>query len=158
LCEDGAVCALWSPGHTKLDQLYQAVYFVASMNKVIPNIVAVLLGLVFLVASIPFLLNLAPMPKMPEGTPIAHFMAAFGPTGYFTFIKVFELVGGILVMIPRLRNIGLLILGPIIVNIIANSAFIAGPSSFANPLLIVAIICALFLLWNARAKFAGLLN
>src|SRR3954470_22398843 len=105
------------------------------MNKVIPNIGGVLLGLVFLAASIPFLLNVAPMPQIPEGTPMAHFMAAFGPTGYFTFIKIFELVGGILVMIPRLRNIGLLILGPIIVNIIANSAFIAGPESFKNPLL-----------------------
>lgn len=128
------------------------------MNKVIPNIAGVLLGLVFLFASIPMLLNLMPMPTMPEGTPIAHFMAAFGPTGYLTFIKIFELVGGILVMIPRLRNIGLLILGPIIVNIIANSAFIAGPQSFANPLLIVAVVCALFLLWSARQKFAGLLN
>lgn len=128
------------------------------MQKVIPNIVAVLLGLCFLAASIPFLLHLAPIPKMPEGTPIAHFMAALGPTGYLTFVKVFELVGGILVMIPRLRNIALLILGPIIVNIIANSAFIAGPESFLNPLLIVVVICALFLLWTARAKFAALLN
>jgi len=128
------------------------------MKKVLPNIAGVLLGLCFLAASIPFLLNIAPMPKLPEGTPMAHFMAAFGPTGYFTFIKVFELVGALLVLIPRLRNVGLLILGPIIVNIIANSAFIAGPQSFANPLLIVVILCALFLLWNARGKFAALLN
>ncbi|MDB6058070.1 MAG: uncharacterized protein JWO95_1914 [Verrucomicrobiales bacterium] len=128
------------------------------MNKVIPNIAGVLLGLVFLAASIMFLFHLVPDQQFPEGSPNAHFMAAFGPTGYFTFIKIFELVGAILVMIPRLRNIGLLILGPIIVNIIANSAFIAGPQSFANPLLIVAIVCALFLLWRARAKFAGLLN
>lgn len=128
------------------------------MKKVVPNIAGVLLGLCFLVASVPFLLHLAPIPKMPEGTPIAHFMAAFGPTGYLTFVKVFELVGGILVMIPRLRNIGLLILGPIIVNIIANSAFIAGPQSFLNPLLILVVLCALFLLWSARAKFAKLLN
>ncbi len=48
------------------------------------------------------------VPEMPEGTPIAHFNAAVMPTGYMTFIKVFEFVGGILVMIPRLRNIGLL--------------------------------------------------
>lgn len=128
------------------------------MKKVIPNIAGVLLGLVFLFASLAFFFHWFPDPKIPEGTPSAHFMAAFGPTGYFTFIKVFELIGGLLVMIPRLRNIGLLILGPILVNIIANSAFIAGPESFANPLLIVPVICALFLLWTARAKFAALLN
>ena len=128
------------------------------MKKILPNIAGILLGLCFLAASIPFLLHLVPMPTLQEGTPIAHFMAAFGPTGYFTFVKVFELVGGILVMIPRLRNIGLLILGPIIVNIIANSAFIAGPQSFLNPMLIVVIVLALFLLCTARAKFAELLN
>ncbi|MGZ5569423.1 MAG: hypothetical protein ACXWKG_20610 [Limisphaerales bacterium] len=43
-------------------------------------------------------------------------------------------------------------------NIIAHTAFIAGPQAFLNPLLIVVIVFALFLLWDARAKFAGLLN
>ena len=33
-------------------------------------------------------------------------MAAFGPTGYMTFIKVLELLGGILVAIPRTRRLG----------------------------------------------------
>ncbi|MGZ5569424.1 MAG: hypothetical protein ACXWKG_20615 [Limisphaerales bacterium] len=81
------------------------------MKKIVPNIIGVLLGLCFLLASVPFLLHLAPVPKIPEGTPNYHFMAALGPTGYLTFVKICELTGGLLVMIPRLRNIGLLILG-----------------------------------------------
>jgi uncharacterized membrane protein YphA (DoxX/SURF4 family) len=128
------------------------------MKKHLPNIAGVLLGLCFLAASIPFLFKLMPEPKMPEGTPIAHFLSAFGPTGYMTFVKIFELTGGILVMIPRLRNLGLLVLGPIIVNIIAFHVFVDDPKHLLNPMMAVIVLCALYLLGKARGKFAGLLN
>lgn len=128
------------------------------MKKVLTNIAAVLLGICFLAASVPVLFNLMKMPPLPEGTPVAHFMAAFAPTGYMKFVKVFELVGGLLVFIPRLRNIALLLLGPIVVNIIGYGVFVDDPRHLLNPLLIVAIVCALYLLWDARRKFAALLN
>jgi hypothetical protein len=85
-------------------------------------------------------------------------MGAFGPTGYLTFVKIFELVGGLLVMIPRLRNVGLLVLGPVIVNIIAFHVFVDDPKHLLNPMIIVIILCTLYLLGKARGKFAGLLN
>jgi putative oxidoreductase len=128
------------------------------MKKYLPGIAGVLLGLCFLAASVPVLFNLITMPKMPEGTPAAHFMAAFVPTGYIKFVKLFEFVGGIVVMIPRLRYLGLLLLGPVIVNIIAYHTFIDDPHELINPMLIIIIVCALFLLWSGRKKFAGLLN
>ncbi|MGH7954258.1 MAG: hypothetical protein ACREFE_20375, partial [Limisphaerales bacterium] len=80
------------------------------MKTYLPIIAGILLGLCFLAASIPVLFNLITIPKLPEGTPAAHFMAAFVPTGYIKFVKTFEFVGGLLVMVPRLRNIGLLLL------------------------------------------------
>ena len=126
--------------------------------KYLPTIAGIVLGLCFLAASIPVLFNLMHMPTLPEGTPAAHFMAAFGPTGYIKFVKMFEFVGGLLVMIPRLRNIGLLLLGPVIVNIIAFHVLVEDPRHLMNPMLDLIIICALFLLWNARKKFSGLLN
>jgi hypothetical protein len=129
-----------------------------AMKKYLPPIAGVLLGLCFLAASIPVLFNLIAMPKLPEGTPAAHFMAAFVPTGYVKFVKMFEFTGGIVVMIPRLRNIGLLLLGPVIVNIIAFQVLIDDPRHLSNPMLDVIIVCALFLLWDARKKFAALLN
>jgi putative oxidoreductase len=82
----------------------------------------------------------------------------FFSTGYVKFVKIFEFVGGIVVMIPRLRNIGLLLLGPVIVNILAFTILIDDPKHLANPLLIIVVVCALYLLWNARKKFSGLLN
>jgi putative oxidoreductase len=128
------------------------------MKKCLPCIAGVLLGLCFLAASVPVLFNLITIPKLPEGTPAAHFMAAFVPTGYVTFVKLFEFSGGLLVMIPRLRNIGLLLLGPVIVNIIAFHVLIDDPRQLINPMLDIIIVCALYLLWDARRKFAGLLN
>jgi putative oxidoreductase len=128
------------------------------MKKHLPTIAGILLGLAFLAASIPVLFNLMPFPKLPEGTPAAHFMAAFVPTGYVKFVKMFEFIGGLLVLVPRLRNIGLLLLGPVIVNIIAFHTLIEDPKHLINPIFGIILVCALFLLWDARKKFAGLLN
>jgi len=128
------------------------------MKKHLPCIAGILLGLCFLAASVPVLFNLIKIPPMPEGTPAWHFMEAFVPTGYVKFVKMFEFTGGILVMIPRLRNIGLLLLGPVIVNIIAFHVLIDDPKHLINPMLDIIIVCALFLLWDARQKFAGLLS
>src|SRR6185436_5285783 len=94
-------------------------YASAFMKKYVPIVAGIVLGLLFIMASTMYFLKLGPKPDFPDGSPIAHFMAAFGPTGYMSFVKVFELTGGILVAIPRTRNFGLLLLGPIIINIIA---------------------------------------
>lgn len=128
------------------------------MKKCLPIVAGIVLGLLFVMASVMFFLKLGPEPKFPEGSPIAMFMGAFGPTGYMHFVKVFELTGGIVVMIPRLRNLGLLLLGPVIVNIIAFHACITHGEGLLNPMLDIIIVCALYLLWDARRKFAGLLN
>ena len=84
------------------------------------------------------------------------FFGAFGPTGYMTFVKVFELTGGILVAIPRTRNFGLLILGPILVNILAFHIFIMKGEGLQNPMLIVIVLLSLYLLWAWRRNFAAL--
>jgi hypothetical protein len=128
------------------------------MKKCLPIAASIVLGLCFLAASVPVLFNLIKIPPMPEGTPAWHFMEAFVPTGYVKFVKLFEFVGGIIVMIPRLRNVGLLLLGPVIVNIIAFHVLIDDPKHLINPMLDIIIVCALYLLWDARKKFSGLLN
>jgi len=132
------------------------------MKKWLPNIAGIVLGLLFLMASIMFFLDLGPKPTFPEGSPISHFFAAFGPTGYLKFVKVFELIGGLLVMIPRLRNFGLLLLGPVVVNIVAYHMLVDDPMSILNIkymwMLYVIVACALYLLWVGRKKFANLLG
>jgi putative oxidoreductase len=126
------------------------------MKKYFPTIAGIVLGLLFVMASVMFFLKLGPKPEFPEGSPIAHFMVAFGPTGYMHFVKVFELTGGILVAIPRTRNVGLLLLGPVIVNIIAFHIFITHGKDLLNPMLVAIVLLALYLLWVGRKQFAGL--
>lgn len=126
--------------------------------KYLPHIAGIVLGLLFVMSAVTVLFGLVPMPPMPEGTPMASFMDAFGPTGYMTFVKICELTGGILVAIPRTRNFGLLFLGPIIVNILAFHVFITGGEGLFSPMLIVIVLLALYLLWAGRKGFRGLLN
>lgn len=125
--------------------------------KYAPAIASVLLGLLFVMSAITVLFNLAPMPELPKDTPISHFMAAFGPTGYMKFVKVVELLGGILLILPKTRNLGLLCLGPIIVNILAFHHFVAG-DGIVQTMLIVISALALFILWSERKAWAGLLK
>src|SRR6478735_8496846 len=94
--------------------------------KHIPTIAGALLGLLFVFFGLNFFLNFLPTPPgPPEGSPPALFMAALYPTGYLAFIKVFEITGGLLVAIPKTRSLGLLVLGPIIINILAFHVFLA---------------------------------
>lgn len=126
--------------------------------KYAPVVAGVLLGLLFIMSAVAVLFNLAPMPKLEEGTPIAHFMAAFGPTGYMKFVKVFELLGGILVLFPRTRNLGLLALGPIIINILAFHGFVTAGEGLFNPMLILICLLALYLLWVERRAWRALVH
>ena len=128
------------------------------MRKYPPIIAGIVLGLLFVMASVMFFLKLGPKPDFPEGSPTAMFFGAFGPTGYLTFVKVFELIGGILVAIPRTRNLGLLVLGPIIVNILAFQIFVAKGKDLLNPMVLLVVVLALYLLWVGRKSFLGLVQ
>jgi hypothetical protein len=127
--------------------------------KLATNIAGALLGLMFIAFSSMVLFKLGPTPPAPpEGSAAAMFMGAFAPTGYLTFVKVFELLGGLLVAVPRTRNLGLLVLGPIILNILAFHAFITNGHDLFSPVILVICALALFLLWAERKAFAGLVT
>ena len=128
--------------------------------KHIPKIAAGLLGLLFLVFGSNFFLNFIPMPPggPPAGSPPALFMGALYPTGYLAFVKVLEMLGGLLVIIPRTRNAGLLILGPIIVNILAYQIFLTKSAGLFDPPVVIVTVLAAFVLWTERKAFGRLLG
>jgi uncharacterized membrane protein YphA (DoxX/SURF4 family) len=126
--------------------------------KHLPTIAGAILGLLFVLSGVVVLFNLVAAPSPPEGTPVALFMGALAPTGYLTFVKVLEVIGGVLVAVPRTRNLGLLVLGPIIVNILATHLFLMRGEGLFNPMLIVICLLAAWLLWVERRAFAGLVN
>jgi uncharacterized membrane protein YphA (DoxX/SURF4 family) len=121
------------------------------------KIIGGLLGLLFVVFGLNFFLNFLPNPPMEEGTPPAMFMGAMYITGYLTFVKVLEILGGILVAIPKLRRLGMLILGPIVVNILAINVFLI-KGGWTQPPVFLAVIFSAFLLWAERKSFAALIK
>ena len=123
--------------------------------KIAAHIAATLLGLVFIAFSLLVLLNQMPTPKdLPPM--VAQFMSVFGPSGWLKFVKTFELIGGILVLIPKTRNFGLLVLGPIIINILAFHVLVEGGNDLLVPVILGTL--ALFLLIYERRSFLGLLH
>ena len=116
---------------------------------------AALFGAMFLFGGLFFFFGTQP-PGPPEDSLPGKFMAAFGPTGYLAFVKVCEIIGGALVLVPKTRNLGLLVLGPIVINILCFHGFVArGGWNGAHAFITAA---ALFLLWSERQAFGGLLN
>ena len=110
-------------------------------------IVSVLLGLLFLMASVTFFLGMVPEQQLPPGSAQESFTKAFGPTGYMMFVKVCEFIGAVLVIIPKTRNFGLLVLGPIIVNILAFTVLVMKGEGMMHPFVIAVIVFPLFLLF-----------
>ena len=127
--------------------------------KIASVIAGALLGLAFVAFGLLVLLKIGPTPPPPpEGSAAAHFMAAFATTGYLTFVKGLEVLGGLLVAIPKTRRAGLLVLGPIIINILAFHAFVTGGEGLLSPVLLLICALALFLMWVERAAFAAFLR
>ena len=128
------------------------------MKQMLPNIAGALLGLAFLTFGLNFFLNFLPMPKPPEDSLVVPFFKATGQSGFMAFVKVCEIIGAILVAIPKTRNWGLLLLGPIVVNILAFNVFVAGGNAVLQPPVIAVSVLAAYLLWAGRERFLGLLH
>jgi hypothetical protein len=100
-----------------------------------------------------FFLKFIAIPQPPEGSPAAMFLGGMLLGGLLAFVKVLEILGGILVAIPRTRNLGLLILGPIIVNIAAFNFFFFGPLALLQPPVLLVSALALIQVVAARRAF-----
>ncbi|MEJ6572301.1 MAG: hypothetical protein QNL01_10865 [Akkermansiaceae bacterium] len=127
--------------------------------KHLPNIAGGLLGLAFLTFGLNHFLKLLEVGGSGKPSPeVIAFFTATGKSGFMDFVKILEIIGGLLVAIPKTRNFGLLILGPIILNILAFNIFMAGGGAvFQGPVIIVSALAA-YLLWAGRKKFCGLIN
>jgi putative oxidoreductase len=113
-----------------------------------------LLGLLFIFAGVSYFFMTPPADKMPPpDSPMGKYFAVMASSHYFAFIKVMETVGGLLVAIPLTRRLGLLVLGPIIVNILAALVCLAGVAAIVDPMVIIAIVLALFLVFAERRAF-----
>jgi putative oxidoreductase len=128
--------------------------------KLLSTLASVLLGLAFITFGANFFLNFIPMPADPSPADAPHklFMSAMFPTGYLTFVKVLEILGGVLVALPKTRNIGLLVLGPIIVNILAFHVFLTKGAGLTDPPVVAIALLSAFVLFSERKSWLGLIK
>jgi uncharacterized membrane protein YphA (DoxX/SURF4 family) len=115
--------------------------------KLTANIVAALLGLVFVVFGLNFFLHFIATPMPPEGSPAAAFIGAMYSTGYLKLVKILEVVGGVLLVLPRTRNLGLIVIGAIVFNIACIHQFMFG--GIKDPVVIFSILSCAFLAYAA---------
>jgi len=121
--------------------------------KLASNIVAVLLGAIFIVFGLNFFFNFIAIPHPPEGSPAAAFIGAMKSTGYLKLVKILEIVGGLLLVLPRLRTLGLVIIGAIVFNIACIHQFMFG--GLKDPVVIFAVLACLFLAYDVWKKCCG---
>ena len=75
-------------------------------------------------------------------------------------MKHIPTIAGALLAIPQTRCLGLLVLGPIVVNILAFWLFVAGAglAALSDPMVAGVSVLSLYLLFVERAAFLGLLR
>jgi len=122
--------------------------------KILTICVRIFLGLVFVFFGSNAFLRFLPMPPLPEGT-AGLYLKAFFDSGYVYVIGGMQLLSGLLLLIGKFVPLGLTILGAIIFNIWAFHILMA-PEGF--PPAIVVTLLWIFLVWQYRERFAGLLQ
>jgi len=120
--------------------------------KMVALIARILLGLIFFVFGLMGLLNLMPKQMIPGVGGV--FMGILLSTRYFYVIKCIEFVGGAMLLLNRYVALGLVLLGPIIVNIFLFHALMA---PFGLPQAIVVVVLWGIQFWFRKKSFAGVL-
>jgi uncharacterized membrane protein YphA (DoxX/SURF4 family) len=122
--------------------------------KVATIIARVLLGLMFVVFGSNAFLHFIPIPPLPP-TPAGNFLSALFVSHYIYAIALFQVIGGLLLLIGRFVPLGLVFLFPVIVNIDLFHIFM---DHSGLPMAALVSLLALFLLWRYREAFAGILR
>ena len=116
--------------------------------KIVTIIAQILLGLVFVVFGFNGFFHFIPMPPPAAGSPAAFFFTAVSTTDFMKVIFLFQIIGGVLVLLNILPVLGLTILCPIVFNIVL---FHATMEPGGLPLAIGLAVLCVFLIgmhWN----------
>lgn len=120
--------------------------------KILTQIPAYLLGLLFIWGGAAYLFHF--MPEQPMTGDSAVFMKLFGDTGYMTVIKICELVCGVILLIPKTRALGFILLAPIVLNILIFELHIAHAPGIGVALVVLNAIG----LYLNKEKYIGILG
>lgn len=119
--------------------------------KIATLICRILLGLAFTVFGLNILFPFMPQPPPVEGSLIAQFLTVMGPTHWMALVGVFQLLGGLFVISGRGTPLGLALLAPVLVNILAFHIFLDNGNGLAAGL--VFSVIEIFLMYSYRSYF-----
>lgn len=115
----------------------------------------VLMGLLFINGGLNKFFNYMPPPDdLPEPM-VKDFMAIMEISWLMPLIGAAEILGGLLIIIPKTRALGTLVLFPVVVGILLTHIFVE-PTGLPIALIIVALIGKL--IYDNRAKYLQLLD
>jgi putative oxidoreductase len=119
--------------------------------KIVVLIARLLLGLIFVVFGLNGFLNFIKGP-IPSGL-AGQFIFALVLSHYFWVVAALQIVGGVLLLVNRFVPLGLVLLGPVIVNIVLYHVFM-NPSG-AVPAIVVVILWGI-VFYAHRQYFSGI--
>ena len=120
--------------------------------RIVFLIARILLGLMFIVFGLNGFLNFLSMGPPPTGL-AGQFIGALAQSHYFWVVAALQVLGGLLLLVGRYVALGLVLLGPVIVNILLYHIFLhpAG-AGFA-----IAVTVLWFIVFYAyRHHFSGI--
>lgn len=123
-------------------------------NKVL-NVVSALFGLLLLNGGLNKFLNYMPVPAdLPEEL-IKDSMAIMEISWLMPLVGFAEIVGGMMILFPKTRALGALIVFPVMVGVLLVHLTVA-PEGL--PIAIVIWIILSWIIWENRKKYIALLN
>jgi putative oxidoreductase len=122
--------------------------------KIVTLVARSLLGVIFVVFGSNMFLHFIPMPPPPEG-PARDFMTALFVSHHLYLVGALQVAGGLLLLTGRWAPLGLTLLGPVIVNILAFHLLMS-PAGLGMALVVSAL--AILLIWRYRERFAELVR
>lgn len=124
--------------------------------KFVVIIARILLGLGFVVFGANILHPFLPMPPMDPNLPTTQFSMLMANSGWMKVIGLFQLVGGLLVLIGRTAPLGLTILAGLLINILCFHIFLDNGANLAPG--IVFSVLDIFLIYAYRDHFKGIFS
>lgn len=121
------------------------------MKKVLDFVPSILLGALFLFGGIGYFIPMGELPKMVGDA--GKYYTLLDASGIMKVVKVLEIVGGALILIPSKRALGLTILAPITVNILLFELCLEGSVKASIGTILLSAIIA----YQEREKFKALL-
>ncbi len=125
------------------------------MKQKMLTIATVLFALMFINGGLNKFFNYIPVPPDLPAELVKVNTALMQITWLMPLIAVVELVGGILLLIPKYRAVGAIIIFPIMVGIVCIHATVA---LSGLPLAIVLSLILIWIIWENRSKYLQLIN